>query len=83
MVVDYKTDAVRSRTLAEIAEPYLAQIGAYAAVVDKTTPARVVRAVLVFARPALAGEPCEFEVPDIEGAKVQALEAAREHLDVR
>ena len=83
VVVDYKTDAVRGRTLAEMAEPYLAQIGAYAAVVDKTTPARVVRAVLVFARPALAGEPCEFELPNIEAAKVQALEAAREHLDVR
>ena len=83
VVVDYKTDAVRGRTLAEMAEPYLAQIGAYAAVVDETTPARVVRAVLVFARPALAGEPCEFDLPDIEGAKVQALEAARAHLAVR
>ena len=66
-----------------MAEPYLAQIGAYAAVVERTTPARVVRAVLVFARPALAGEPCEFELPDIEGAKVEALDAAREHLAVR
>ncbi len=83
VVVDYKTDAVRGRTLAEMAEPYLAQIGAYAAVVDETTPARVVRAVLVFARPALAGEPCEFELPDIERAKVQALVAASEHLAVR
>lgn len=82
VVVDYKTDAVRGRSLEEMAEPYLAQIGAYAAVVDRTTSARVVRAVLVFARPALAGEPCEFELPDIEGAKVQALEAAREHLVV-
>ena len=82
VVVDYKTDAIRARTLTEMAEPYVAQIGAYAAVVDKTTPARVVRAVLVFARPALAGEPCEFELPDIEDAKVRALEAAREHLGV-
>ena len=83
VVVDYKTDAVRGRTLAEMAEPYLAQIGAYAAVVDRTTPARVVRAVLVFARPALGREPCEFEVPDIEEAKVQALKAASEHLAIR
>ena len=82
VIVDYKTDSMRGRTLAEMAEPYLAQIGAYAAVVDKTTPARVVRAVLVFARPALAGEPCEYELQDIEGAKAQSLEAAREQLAV-
>ncbi len=82
VIVDYKTDAVRGRTLTEMAGPYLAQIGAYAAVVDETKTARVVRAVLVFASPALAGQPCEFEVPDIEDAKARALEAAREHLAV-
>ena len=82
VIVDYKTDAVRGRSLQEMAEPYLPQIGAYAAVVDKTTPARVVRAVLVFARPALTGQPCEFALPDIDGAKAQALEAAKEQLAV-
>ncbi len=82
VIVDYKTDAVRGRTLAEMAGPYLAQIGAYAAVVDETTSARVVRAVLVFARPALAGQPCEFELPDIEAAKAQALGAARTQLAI-
>ena len=82
VIVDYKTDAVRGRSLPEMAEPYLPQIGAYVAAVDKTTPARVVRAVLVFARPALVGDPCEFELPDIDGAKAQALEAAKEQLAV-
>ncbi len=82
VIVDYKTDAVRGRTLAEMAGPYLAQIGAYAAVVDKAKSARMVRAVLVFASPALAGQPCEFELPDIEDAKARALEAAREQLAV-
>ena len=82
VVVDYKTDAVRGRSLPEMAEPYLPQIGAYVAAVDKTTPARVVRAVLVFARLALVGDPCEFELPDIDGAKAQALGVAREQLAV-
>ena len=82
VIVDYKTDAVRGRSLPEMAEPYLPQIGAYAAAVDKTTPARVVRAVLVFARPALSGETCEFVLPDIEEAKIQAVDAAREQLAV-
>ncbi len=82
VIVDYKTDRVQGRSLAEMAEPYRTQIGAYAAVADKTTPARVVRAVLLFARPALAGEPCEFTLPDIDGAKAQALEAAKEQLAV-
>ena len=82
VVVDYKTDAVHGRSLREMAEPYRTQIGAYAAAVDKTTPARVVRAVLVFARPALAGDPCEFELPDIEDAKIRAIEAARVQLAV-
>ena len=82
VVVDYKTDAVHGRSLREMAEPYRTQIGAYAAAVDKTTPARVVRAVLVFARPALAGDPCEFELPDIKDAKIRAEDAAREQLAV-
>ena len=82
VIVDYKTDSVQGRSLAEMAEPYRTQIGAYAAVADKTTPARVVRAVLLFARPALAGQPCEFALPDIDGAKAQALEAAKEQLAV-
>ena len=82
VIVDYKTDAVRGRSLPEMAEPYMPQIGAYAAAVDKTTPGRVVKAVLVFARPALVGDPCEFELPDIDGAKAQALEAAKEQLTV-
>ena len=82
VIVDYKTDAARGRTLAEMAEPYVTQIGAYAAVVEKATPARVVRAVLVFARPALEGGPCEFVLPDIDGAKTHALEAAKEQLAV-
>ena len=83
VIVDYKTDAARGRSLGEMAEPYLAQIGAYAAVIEKTTPARVVRAVLVFARPALEGHDCEFEMLDIEGAKSNALEAAKEQLAVQ
>ena len=83
VVVDYKTDSVHGRSLGEMAEPYRTQIGAYAAVVDETTPARVVRAVLVFARPALAGNPCEFELPDMEDAKIRAVDAAREQLAVR
>ena len=83
VVVDYKTDSVHGRSLGEMAEPYRTQIGAYAAVVDETTRARVVRAVLVFARPALAGNPCEFELPDMEDAKIRAVDAAREQLAVR
>ena len=82
VIVDYKTDAVRGRSLPEMAEPYLPQIGAYVAAVDKTTPARVVKAVLVFARLALSGETCEFVLPDIEEAKIQAVDAAREQLAV-
>ena len=82
VIVDYKTDAVRGRSLPEMAEPYVTQIGAYAAAVDKTTPARVVKAVLVFARLALSGETCEFVLPDIEEAKIQAVDAAREQLAV-
>ena len=82
VIVDYKTDAVRGRSLPEMAEPYVTQIGAYVAAVDKTTPARVVKAVLVFARPALTRDPCEFVLPDIDGAKAQALGAAREQLAV-
>ena len=82
VIVDYKTDAVRGRSLEQMAEPYRTQIGAYAEAVDKTTPARVVRAVLLFARPALTGDHCEYDVPDIEGAKTQAVEAARDHLAV-
>ncbi len=82
VIVDYKTDAVRGRSLEQMAEPYRNQIGAYAEAVDKATPAHVVRAVLLFARPALTGDPCEFALPDIEVAKTQAVEAARDHLAV-
>ncbi len=80
VIADYKTDRTRGRSLEEMAAPYVAQLGAYAAAVEKTTPARVSRAVLVFSRPALDGQPAEYEIPDLEQAKKQALDLAEEHL---
>ena len=73
VIVDYKTDEPRRRSLEEMGAPYVLQIGAYASAVERNTPARVVRAVLVFPRFGPRGEPGEFVIPDLEGAKERAM----------
>ncbi len=77
VIVDYKTDEPRRRSLEEMGAPYVLQIGAYASAVERNTPARVVRAVLVFPRFGPQGEPGEFVIPDLEYAKERAMGMAR------
>ncbi|MEX0762746.1 MAG: UvrD-helicase domain-containing protein [Dehalococcoidia bacterium] len=80
VIIDYKTDAVAGRTLEEMASPYVPQLGAYAAAVERITGRRVNGLILIFARPAVSGQPAEYRVPDIEAAKADAMAVAMDIL---
>jgi ATP-dependent exoDNAse (exonuclease V) beta subunit len=82
-IVDYKTDRVEGRTVAEAAEPYLPQMGAYAWAVERVTGRPVTSAVLIFASltpsAAAEGRP-EYPVPDLQRWKDEAARLAAEIL---
>jgi ATP-dependent exoDNAse (exonuclease V) beta subunit len=83
VVVDYKTDQVgESGSLDSAAAPYEAQLGAYAYAIEKSTGRRVSEAWLVFSRRALAGLESGYRLPDLDGARRDALERAREAVGV-
>ena len=83
VVVDYKTDQVgESGTLGSAAEPYRVQLGAYAHAIEVSMGRRVSEAWLVFSRRALAGGDAGYRLPDLDGARHEALELAREAVGV-
>ena len=48
LIADYKTDATAPRALAEVPEPYIAQLALYRAVLARIYPEQTIRAALVF-----------------------------------
>jgi ATP-dependent exoDNAse (exonuclease V) beta subunit len=83
IIVDYKTDRVEGRTVAEAAAPYLPQMGAYAWAVERATGRPVTSAVLIFASltpsAAAEGRP-EYPVPDLQHWKDEAARLAAAQL---
>jgi ATP-dependent helicase/nuclease subunit A len=72
VLVDYKTDAVRSAAEANAkTERYAPQTAAYAVAVEVSTGLSVVDARLVF---CTSGEPIERAVPDLDAAKQRVRE---------
>ncbi len=83
VVVDYKTDQVgESGSLESAAAAYEVQLGAYAYAIEESTGRRVSEAWLVFSRRALAGGEAGYRLPDLDGARREALERAREAVGV-
>lgn len=74
VIVDYKTDGLRSDAEADRVMPqYRLQAGAYAAALERATGLRAAAAVFVFTEPKV-----ERRVDDLAAAKAEALERARE-----
>ena len=74
-IADFKTDREFDRTIDEMAEPYVAQLGAYAYAVQKTTGLRVSEAYIFFSRLSLSDPKSgEFRIDDIDAAIDLALE---------
>jgi ATP-dependent helicase/nuclease subunit A len=79
VVVDYKTDALRSaREVEEVAARYTSQAGAYALALEAVTGRAVSSVVLVFL--ALAEGAVEYEVPDLPSAIEHARALAEQAL---
>ncbi len=76
-IVDFKTDRSFNRSVAEMAEPYTAQLGAYAHAVQRATGIEVSTATLVFSRIAAEqDDEGEYTIQNIEDAVEKALELA-------
>lgn len=76
-IADFKTDQTRQRTIDEMAEPYVSQLGAYAYAVEKATGKPVAEATLLFSR--LAADESgtgEYRLPDVRSAIELALKLA-------
>ncbi len=74
VIVDYKTDGLGSEADVERVMPqYRLQAGAYAAALEAATGRPAKAAVFVFTEPRL-----ERRVDDLEGAKAEALDRAKE-----
>ena len=76
-IADFKTDRTFDRSITEMAEPYVAQLGAYAYVVQKATGTGVTEASILFSRLA-ADKPGEgeYRLPDVQAAMKKALQLA-------
>ena len=79
-VVDYKTDQVKGRDIADAAGPYMHQLGGYAWCVEQVTGMTVSSGVLIFARGESEGVSGEYILPDLESLKYEATELAKEKL---
>ncbi|WBL36598.1 UvrD-helicase domain-containing protein [Tepidiforma flava] len=74
VIVDYKTDGLRSAAEADRVMPqYRLQAGAYAAALEQAAGLAAAAAVFVFTEPSI-----ERRVDDLAAAKAEALERARE-----
>ncbi|MXZ03419.1 MAG: hypothetical protein F4Y88_07030 [Chloroflexi bacterium] len=76
-IADFKTDRSFNRPINEMAEPYIAQMGAYAYAVQMATGFAVTEASILFSRLA-ADEPGngEYRLPDVRAAIELALKLA-------
>ena len=76
-IADFKTDRSFNRPINEMAEPYIAQMGAYAYAVQMATGFAVTEASILFSRLA-ADEPGngEYRLPDVQAAIELALKLA-------
>ena len=76
-IADFKTDQTRYRTIDEMAEPYVPQLGAYAYAVEKATGTPVTEATLLFSRLAADQNGTgEYRLPDVRSAIELALKLA-------
>jgi len=76
-IADFKTDRMRQRSIDEMAEPYIPQLGAYAYAVQKSTGLRVAEAGLIFSRLSLDSPGAgEFMLDDVAAAIQMALKLA-------
>ena len=76
-ISDFKTDRTFNRSIAEMAEPYIPQLGAYAYAVQKATGMAVTEASILFSRLA-ADKPGdgEYRLPNVQSAIELALKLA-------
>lgn len=76
-IADFKTDRTFNRSITEMAEPYIPQLGAYAYAVGKATGMAVTEASILFSRLA-ADKPGdgEYRLPNVRDAIELALKLA-------
>ena len=76
-VADFKTDRTFNRSIDEMAEPYIPQLGAYAYAVQQATGIEVSEASILFSRLAAdkAGDG-EYRLPNVQSAIELALKLA-------
>ncbi len=76
-IADFKTDRSFNRSISEMAEPYIPQLGAYAYAVHKATGIPVTEATILFSRLAadIDGEG-DYRLPDVQMAIELALKLA-------
>ncbi len=73
-IADLKTDRIFDRSIADMAEPYIPQMGAYAYAVEKAMGVQVSRASILFSRLALdAPQKAEYQIDDVQSSIAQAL----------
>ncbi len=76
-IADFKTDRTFNRSITEMAEPYIPQLGAYAYAVESATGIPVTEASILFSRLA-ADKPGdgEYRLPNVQSAIELALKLA-------
>ncbi len=74
-IADFKTDRSFNRSISEMAEPYIPQLGAYAYAVQKSTGIPVTEATILFSRLA-ADNDGDYRLPDVQMAIELALKLA-------
>ena len=76
-IADFKTDRSFNRSISEMAEPYIPQLGAYAYAVQKATGIPVTEATILFSRLAADNQgDGQFKLDDVQFAMELALKLA-------
>ncbi|MCY4476257.1 MAG: UvrD-helicase domain-containing protein [Chloroflexi bacterium] len=76
-IADFKTDRSFNRSISEMAEPYIPQLGAYAYAVQKATGIPVTEATILFSRLAADNNGGgDYRLPDVQSAIELALKLA-------
>ena len=76
-IADFKTDRSFNRSITEMSEPYIPQLGAYAYAVQKATGIPVTEASILFSRLAADNQgEGEYRLPDVQSAIELALKLA-------
>ncbi len=76
-IADFKTDRSFNRSISEMAEPYIPQLGAYAYAVQKATGIPVTEATILFSRLGADNDGRgEYRLPDVQSAIELALKLA-------